>query len=410
MSSFLGSIAKRLSAFNLYGFMSIAFVSITVQILIFYSIRKAYISFQIRVTRYSAFFQILAIISICINITLFSLLSVQLLSQKSYDSWIFKSVIFSSYSFSLIFIGILIHKFLSWFRKNRNLIMFLYCLGFTIFVMNEISSILILNIQLEGRPQKISFVSNPWDLTSLRISSFSDFYKYSSILSFTITWLATSLLMYHYSKKIGKRKFWLLVSLPLIYYAGNIDIIRTSIFSYFIFSSPYLVWIMQMLLGGVKQVGGFFFALVFIILAQNVESQKLKFYLAISATGIMLLFSSNQISLIQIIPYPPFGLTTISLLSISSFLIFTGLVGLANSIAHDKKLLESVRNVVKEKASRFLYDIGSSQWQKDIDSTVTTIMSSKLIDEYENVPTSLTKDEIKRYVDDISKEFKREKR
>ncbi len=287
--------------------------------------------------------------------------------------------------------------------------MFLYCLGFTIFVMNEMCSILILNIQLEGRPQKISFVSNPWDLTSLRISSFSDFYKFSSILSFTITWLATSLLMYHYSKKIGKRKFWLLVSLPLMYYAGNIDIIRTSIFSYFIFSSPYLVWILQMLLGGVKQVGGFFFALVFIILARNVESQKLKFYLAISATGMMLLFSSNQISLIQIIPYPPFGLTTISLLSISSFLILTGLVGLAYSIAHDKKLLESVRNVVKEKASRFLYDIGSSQWQKDIDSTVTTIMSSRLIGDYENVPTSLTEEEIKRYIVDISEEFKREK-
>jgi hypothetical protein len=409
MSSFLGSIAKRQSAFNLYGFMSIAFVSITVQILIFYSIRKDYTSFQIRITSYSGFFQILAIMSICINIILLSLLAVQLLSQKSYDSWIFKSIIFSSYSFSLIYIGFLIHNFLSWFRKNRNLIMFLYCLGFTIFVINEMCSILILNIQLEGRPQKISFVSNPWDLTSLRISSFSDFYKFSSILSFTITWLATSLLMYHYSKKIGKRKFWLLVSLPLIYYAGNIDIIRTSIFSYFIFSSPYLVWILQMLLGGVKQVGGFFFALVFIILARNVESQKLKFYLAISATGMMLLFSSNQISLIQIIPYPPFGLTTISLLSISSFLILTGLVGLAYSIAHDKKLLESVRNVVKENASRFLYDIGSSQWQKDIDSTVTTIMSSKLIGDYENVPTSLTEEEIKRYIVDISEEFNREK-
>ncbi len=213
--------------------------------------------------------------------------------------------------------------------------------------------------------------------------------------------------MYHYSKKIGKRKFWLLVSLPLIYYVGNIDIIRASIFSYFIYSSPNLVWIIQMLLGGVKQVGGFFFALAFIILSKNVDSQKLKYYLAVSATGMMLLFSSSQISLIQIIPYPPFGLTTISLISISSFLILTGLFSLAYSMAHDKKLLENAQRIVKEKASRFLYDIGSSQWQKDIDSTVTAIMNSQPTDEFGSVPTSLTRDEIKSYIDEVSKELKR---
>jgi hypothetical protein len=213
--------------------------------------------------------------------------------------------------------------------------------------------------------------------------------------------------MYHYSGKIGKRKFWLLASLPLIYYVGNIDLIRSSIFNYLIFSSPYLLWIMQILLGGAKQVGGFFFALAFIIISKNVNSQKLKYYLAISATGMMLLFSSNQISLIQIIPYPPFGLTTISLISISSFLILTGLYNLAYSMAHDKKLLENARQVAKEKTSKFLYDIGSSEWQKDIDKTITTIMSSRSFEDDVEVPTSLTKEEIKSYIDEVSKEIKR---
>ena len=144
-----------------------------------------------------------------------------------------------------------------------------------------------------------------------------------------------------------------------------------------------------------------------LLISKNVDSQKLKYYLAISATGMMLLFSSNQISLIQIIPYPPFGLTTISLLSISSFLILTGLHSLAYSMAQDNNLLENARKIAKEKASKFLYDIGSSQWQKDIDKTVTTIMSSRLMDEEDNnVPTSLTKEEIKSYIEEVSKELK----
>jgi hypothetical protein len=165
---------------------------------------------------------------------------------------------------------------------------------------------------------------------------------------------------------------------------------------------------LQILLGAVKQVGGFFFALAFIILSRNVDSQKLKYYLLVSAVGMMLLFSSNQIALIQIIPYPPFGLTTISLISISSFLTLTGLFSIAYSMAHDKKLLENARRIVKEKASRFLYDIGSSQWQKDIDSTVTAIMNSQSIDEFETVPTSLTKDELKGYIDEVTKEVTKE--
>ena len=286
--------------------------------------------------------------------------------------------------------------------------MLLYCLAFSVYAINVVCGILIVNIQLEGRPEKVSFVSSPWDLTSLRISSFNDFYKLTSMISFGMTWIATSLLMYHYSRKISKRKFWLLASLPLIYYVGNIDLIRLSIFNYLLVMSPNLLWIMQVLLGGAKQVAGFFFALAFVILSRNVDSQKLKYYLAISATGIMLLFSSNQISLIQVIPYPPFGLNTVSLISISSFLILLGLYSLAYSMAHDKKLLENVRKIVKETSSKFLYDIGSSQWQQDIDKTVSTIMRSKSIDShYELVPTSLTKEDIKNYVEEVANELKR---
>jgi hypothetical protein len=76
-------------------------------------------------------------------------------------------------------------------------------------------------------------------------------------------------------------------------------------------------------------------------------------------------------------------------------------------MAQDNNLLENARKIAKEKASKFLYDIGSSQWQKDIDKTVTTIMSSRLMDEEDNnVPTSLTKEEIKSYIEEVSKELK----
>ena len=265
----------------------------------------------------------------------------------------------------------------------------------------------VLTVHLYDSPLKISFVSNPWDSTSLRLSSFTDIYKISSVISFSLTWIGTCLLIYHYSRKIGKWKFWFLACLPLIYYVGNIDIIRSIIFNYVLSSSPHSLLLSQYILGGAKQTGGFFFAIAFIVISRKVTGEKLKYYLLISATGVMLLFSSNQISLVQVIPYPPFGLVTISLLSISSFLILVGLHSLASSMAFDKKLLENARKIVKEKASTFLYDIGSAQWQKEMDRTLRTIMhnESNQMDDV-SVPTSLTEEEVKSYMYEVSEELK----
>jgi hypothetical protein len=408
MSTSLDSIIKRYSLFNLDVFVSIVIISITGQALIFYLMRKKYTSFRIKITKSSSTFQILLILSIGIFVTLFSYLIIQMMNQRAYDSWTFKSIIFSSYFFSLINIGFLMKYLLSWYKVNHSIIMLLYFLAFSAYLVNEISSILLLSIQLDGRPQKISFISNPWDSTSLRVSNFTDFYKMTSIISFSITWIGTCLLIYHYSRKLGKWKFWLLTGLPLIYYIWNIDFIRTIIFNYIVFNNPYLSSTVQIVFGGAKQIGGLFFALSFIIISKSVDSQKLKYYLTVSATGIMLLFSSNQISLVQIIPYPPFGLVTISLISISSFLILIGLYNLAYSMAHDKQLLENARKIVKEKASKFLYDIGSAQWQSEIDSSITTIMrsGSKHIED-DPVPTSLTEEEVKSYMNELSEELKK---
>jgi hypothetical protein len=304
--------------------------------------------------------------------------------------------------------GLLIIYLLTWYKKNHGIVMLLYVLAFSAYLINGIIGIIILDIQLEGRSQKISFVANPWDNTSLRVLSLTDFYKMTSIVSFTVAWLGTCLLLYHYSSKIGRLKFWILVALPLVYYLGNIDLIRSALFSYIVSSSPYLLSITQIVLGAPKQAGGFFFAISFIMISRNVDSQKLKYYLMSTAVGMMLLFSSNQLSLVQIIPYPPFGLVTISLMPISSFLLLIGLYSLAHSMAYDKRLLENARKMINQKASRFLYDIGSAQWQKEIDKTIPTIMNSKsnFVNE-EYVPTSLTEGEVKEYINDLSKELKK---
>ncbi|MGD9674744.1 MAG: hypothetical protein AB7U98_14855 [Candidatus Nitrosocosmicus sp.] len=409
MSMYLDSITKRQSPFTYHVFVSIVVVSITAQSLTLYIIRKKKNSADSKPkTRSSVLLEIWATSSLCVLISLFLYLIALLLYQRAYFSDIFKLVVYLSYAFSVINIGLLIISLTSWYKRNHGIVMLLYVIAISAFLINEVSSILILSSQLSGPSQKISFVTNPWDNRSLILSSFNDFYKITSILSFTVAWLATCLLLHYYSRKLGRWKFWLLATLPLVYYLGNLDIIRASIFNYVLHLNPQLLSTVQFALGGAKQAGGFFFAISFVMISRNVDNQKLKLYLLISGTGIMLLFSSNQISLVQLLPYPPFGLTTISLISISSFLLLIGLHSLAHSMAHDKQLLEFIRKLVNQKASKFLFDIGSAQWQKEIDRTIPMILNSNssLIKESSS-PTSLTEQEIKDYIYEISKEMEK---
>ena len=51
-------------------------------------------------------------------------------------------------------------------------------------------------------------------------------YNYADLIPFVLIWGATALLLLYYRKKLGLVKFWIMISLPLVYYLGTfIDII-----------------------------------------------------------------------------------------------------------------------------------------------------------------------------------------
>jgi hypothetical protein len=408
MQSFLDSLAERKSPINYLVFLSFICISVTSQSLILYLILKTNLSPGTRLTGRSVWvFQILAIISLCIITSILLYLAISINYQKSYDAHIFRSVVYASYAFSILNMVLLMKLLSTWSNRNIGIVLVLYILAFSSYLLNEIVSAAILNNQLEISSLKISYVISPWDNFSYIGSPYYDLYDITSLISFTGIWLATSMLLYHYSKKLGKLMFWILVGLPLIYYLVNWDLFRTSIIYYVMDTTPEILDPVLFVLGGVKQTGGFFFAISFIIISRHVRDQRLKLYLIISGTGMMLLIGSNQITLLQFIPYPPYSLTTVSMISISSFMLLIGLHYLAVSMAHDKQLLEFTRKIVNQKASRFLYDLGSSQWQKEMDSTLPFIMdkgdSNK---EGISISTSLSEEEIRNYMNEISEEIR----
>jgi hypothetical protein len=79
----------------------------------------------------------------------------------------------------------------------------------------------------------------------------------------------------------------------------------------------------------------------------------------ISAYGMILLFTSNQPIGLLLVPYPPFGLATISFMGLASYLIFVGIYSAAVSVSEDTKLRQSIRKIAINE-SKLLDSIGSS--------------------------------------------------
>jgi hypothetical protein len=132
-------------------------------------------------------------------------------------------------------------------------------------------------------------------------------------------------------------------------------------------------------------------------MAKNIENIHIKYYLILSSVGIMTLFSSIQISILQILPYPPFGLSTITVMPMASFLLIIGLLYSAQSLSFDRQLLSELGRYIKNKPNLFLQDIGTIEWTKNVQNIVKQIEEKQPIDE-EVTHSALTQIDIHEYI------------
>jgi hypothetical protein len=230
-----------------------------------------------------------------------------------------------------------------------------------------------------------------------------------SILSFILTWLATSMLLRHYSKKIGRVKYWMVVGIPLIYFTSQFFSFSFNIFVPILRSNPVFYGILlTFIFTFSKLVGGIFFGIAFWMVARSIRPDSIvRKYMVISAYGLVLLFISYQANGIVVTSYPPFGLATISFMGLSSYLILVGIYSAAVSVSEDIKLRQSIRKIaIKE--SKLLDSIGSTEMEQQIEKRVmaSTKAAKDSMIEQSGIETSLTEEDMKQYLEITLKEIK----
>ncbi len=126
------------------------------------------------------------------------------------------------YGLSITLLAILAHRFFLWFKVNRTIVILLYAISSVTISVNACLTLIYVDTILIQQPT----ISRPHSgsvyptqfLASVSLTSIiAHAFIISSVIAFLSFWLATSFLLRHYSDKLGRVKYWIFLSVPLVY-------------------------------------------------------------------------------------------------------------------------------------------------------------------------------------------------
>jgi hypothetical protein len=351
-----------------------------------------------RLVRYANYGLLAALLSILIQILLASTYSIIFLLI---GVWL-------SYGVSSIMLGFLCILFFRWMKFSRSPVIVIYAIAISMVTINSIVTISFLSTEVSPVDDSVKPSSAP--VGALRMSSGSlnnILYTVTSILSFILTWIATVMLLGHYSKEMGKAKYWLMVSVPLVYFIASFQPLILDLFLPARLANPILFAVAYTLFfSAAEPMGAVLFGIAFWALSRRIMNKGVRQYMLICSYGMIILFTSNQPLGLILKPFPAFGLTTISLMPLASYLILMGIYSAAISVSQDSSLKQSIRkDAIKQ--SDLIGRIAFAESTRQIEKNVTqTIKRVKMVYETESgVTASLRTEDIESYVNEVLKEL-----
>jgi hypothetical protein len=261
-----------------------------------------------------------------------------------------------------------------------------YAISFSFVFIYLVLSTVYVNIQYTSTSEWIKAKSLHSILVNSSVSDLSFFFGVPldalSLLSFVFVWIATVALLRQYRNKIGRTRFWVIITIPLIYFLFPFETYFANFSEAMLSGSPVIFSVIYILLfSATKQVGGILFSIVFLTTATKIKQPNLQNSLKIAAIGIAIVFSSLEINSLLYAAYPPYGVLTIMLLPVGSYSLFMGLFASARLASQDKKLRREFFQSA-EKQLAFLQTLGKVQMEKELEKSLKSILKrSSVLDE-----------------------------
>jgi hypothetical protein len=368
------------------------------------------------------YFTILIIQSL-LSITLLTIYG-QIILYSNYSNLFIFVIMFTSFLSSIGFLSILIVRLFHWFSITPNYSILFYGIAISFFIVNTILGLTYLiqalsthNDIIKPTSCRAMFASlfNPNPDLSI---SLSNLYDLTLIISFIVIWFVTAFMLKQYSRNIGKIKYWILVSIPLIFFMTKYEVLLyyflsdpsiSGIFSSISINPPFNP-IVYTLLNSNLQLGGIFFAILFLVISKKIpKGHQIINSLITSSIGMMLLFSSKNVSTLILPSYPPIGIVAISFLGLASYLLLLGIYSSATITARDIKLRKYLNKKV-EKDTTLLNNIAYAENESEIQKNVKSLMDYSSQWQENTNQYEINQQEIKEIINDILSEVKENKK
>lgn len=327
----------------------------------------------------------------------------------TYDKLFTLLVVYLSHFWSSFILGILSFTFIQWFRIAKSFSLVISGTVFIIIVFIILITLPLLTEQFANQPQSIYPRSYTNLITAVIIPSRDIAFiyglgNYVLPLFIILSWIVTISLLKIYVARIGKKRFWLMVSIPLLYQVLSFivrdsDLLNAPALDEIVYSQQ-----LQFFFAISYQIAGLFSAIAFLSITRKMKQKNMKNYLIISSIGIISLFSSAQPGMPFYAAYPPFGLVTLLFLGLSSYMLLIGMLGCAANVSRDSELRQEIYKGI-EFDSDMLKKMGLAEMQREMERRVMPLVNKiKLSDE---IRTSMDPDEqdVRTMINDVLNEL-----
>jgi hypothetical protein len=307
-----------------------------------------------------------------------------------------------NYTVGAYLLALLAKKFYSWFTLDKNHVLLLYGISFSILVVNMIFTSLLATILLM-KGHDVVFPHHGFIGSYFGKNFLTDFLRMGQmstmVMGFVSSWVSTIMLIRQFTSK-WRSRYWAPLSLPLVYFLLQFQPIFINLFSTYIRIEPVAYFtILTLLVGYSKPIGGAMFGAAFSAISKKLSNNSISMnYTTISAYGFVLFFVSNQALILTSTSYPPFGLAATNFVSLSCYMLFVGIFASAVSLSRDSKLRISIRQLVEKKSS-LLGSMGLSQTIQEIQKETTGIYKNinKQVDTDTDIKSTMSLSEAKEY-------------
>ena len=355
-----------------------------------------------------------------LTLTILIIISFQIVSNSQYSVNWFISIAAISFGSASIAMARLAIKLFSWYQYNRNSIIILYGFTFSL-VATGIGTIIVINGGLILIDKGGTNVDPTIKYSNSTLSPGTQTRDYSkqlhlfNILSlplrvaYVLTWFVTVVILRNYSSKVGKKKFWTLVTIPLILYivTALLFTISSATTGSALLGIGFLT-IVRIAYALTTTISGIFFAVIFFTVSaalKDAEQTEVQKYLNCSAYGTMIMVVTFTIPLSSVL-YPPFVLISWAFMGVGSYLLSIGFYTVFISVSQDLKLRKSIKKLVISE-SKFFENMATAQMQSELQGRVARIVrkQEQEMENHTTIKSSLTDEDMKSYLNEVIKEL-----